>query len=181
MLPSNAGGINWGGLAFDTDSQTVVTFSMDVPFEVALIERDKFGAVYESGEFEGFEFARMSGTPYGMRRSLLGSPLGLPCTGPPWGVLVGIDMRAGTIKWKRSVGSVQDMAPAIFPNLELGMAGLGGPIITGGGVVFMAAVMDNYLRAFEETGKQYVVIAAGGHARIGTTPGDYVIAYSLPD
>jgi quinoprotein glucose dehydrogenase len=141
-----------------------------------------------------------------MRRSLLGSPLGLPCTAPPWGVLAAIDMREGTINWQRSVGTVQDMAPAIFPNLELGMAGLGGPIITAGGVVFMAAVMDNYLRAFdlddgetlwearlpaggqatpmtyylEETGRQYIVIAAGGHARIGTTPGDYLIAYALP-
>ena len=207
MLPGNAGGINWGGLAFDPASQTVVTFSMDVPFEVALIKRDEVEAVRESGDFEGFEFASMSGTPYGMRRSLLSSPLGLPCTAPPWGVLAAIDMRQGTIEWQRSVGSVQDMAPAIFPNLELGMAGLGGPIITAGGVIFMAAVMDDYLRAFdlkdgktlwearlpaggqatpmtyflEETGKQYVVIAAGGHARIGTTPGDYVIAYALPE
>ena len=92
-------------------------------------------------------------------------------------------------------------------SLELGMAGMGGPIVTAGGLIFMAAVMDDYLRAFdidsgavlwegrlpaggqatpmtyflEETGKQYVVIAAGGHPRIGTTPGDYVIAYRLPD
>ena len=149
----------------------------------------------------------MSGTPYGMRRALLSSPLDVPCTTPPWGVLTAIDMRKGTINWQRSVGSIQDLAPAIVPNLELGMAGLGGPIVTAGGVIFMAAVMDDYLRAFdlndgrtlwegrlpaggqatpmtyflEETGKQYVVIAAGGHARIGTTPGDYVIAYTLPD
>jgi quinoprotein glucose dehydrogenase len=121
--------------------------------------------------------------------------------------LTAIDMRKGTINWQRSVGSIQDVAPAIVPNLELGMGGLGGPIVTAGGVIFMAAVMDDYLRAFdlkdgntlwegrlpaggqatpmtyflEETGKQYVVIAAGGHARIGTTAGDYVIAYALPD
>ena len=87
------------------------------------------------------------------------------------------------------------------------MPGMGGPIITAGGVIFMAAAMDDYLRAFdlndgqnpvggtgcraggqatpmtyflEETGKQYVVIAAGGHARIGTTAGDYVIASRCP-
>ena len=94
-----------------------------------------------------------------------------------------------------------------MPNLELGMPGLGGPIVTAGGVIFMAATMDNYLRAFdlkdgkklwegrlpaggqatpmtyflEETGKQYVVIAAGGHGRLGTTGGDYIIAYALRD
>jgi quinoprotein glucose dehydrogenase len=206
-LPGYGGGINWGGLAFEPEDQVVVVFSMDVPMEVALIERDNLVSVYESGEYEGYEFARMAGTPYGMRRALLGSLLDVPCIAPPWGVLTAIDMRNGTISWQTSVGSIQDLAPAIVPNLELGMAGLGGPIVTAGGVVFMAAVMDNYLRAFdledgkilwegrlpaggqatpmtyflEETGKQYVVIAAGGHARIGTTPGDYVIAYALPD
>jgi quinoprotein glucose dehydrogenase len=207
QLPGFGGGINWGGLAFDPDSQTVVTFSMDLPMEVALIPRDKLRATYESGEFEGYEFARMKGTPYGVRRKLLDSPLGTPCTPPPWGWLASVDMRAGRINWQRKVGSIQDVAPGIVPNLELGMGGLGGPIITAGGLVFMGTVMDDYLRAFdlvdgellwearlpaggqatpmtyylEENGKQYVVIAAGGHARIGTTPGDYVIAYALPD
>jgi quinoprotein glucose dehydrogenase len=87
------------------------------------------------------------------------------------------------------------------------MGGLGGPIITAGGLIFMAAVQDDYLRAFdladgrtlwegrlpaggqatpmtyylEGTGKQYVAIAAGGHARIGTTAGDYLVVYALPD
>jgi quinoprotein glucose dehydrogenase len=206
-LPGYGGGINWGGLAFDPESHTVVTFSMDVPMEVALIRRDELRRTSESGDFDGQEFARMAGTPYGMRRTLLGSPLGVPCTSPPWGILAAVDMRKGTINWRRGVGSIQDVAPAIVPNLELGMGGLGGPIITAAGLIFMAAVMDDYLRAFdiatgdtlwegrlpaggqatpmtyflEDTGKQYVVIAAGGHARIGTTPGDYVIAYALPD
>jgi quinoprotein glucose dehydrogenase len=207
LLPGYAGGINWGGLAFEPDEQLVVVFSMDMPMEVVLIARDDLGRVYESGEFEHYEFARQTGTPYGMRRAMLGSPLDIPCTTPPWGVLTAIDMRKGTINWQRSVGSIQDVAPAIVPNFELGMPGLGGPIVTAGGVIFMAAVMDNYLRAFDlkdgktlwegrlpaggqatpmtyflaETGKQYVVIAAGGHGRLGTTGGDYVIAYALPD
>jgi len=207
QLPGFAGGINWGGLAFDPDEQIVVVFSMDLPTEVALIPREDLGAAYESGEFDDYDFARMTGTPYGMRRRVLLSPLDVPCLTPPWGVLTAIDMREGKINWQTSVGSIQDVAPAIVPNIELGMAGLGGPIVTAGDVVFMAAVMDDYLRAFdlkngetlwegrlpaggqatpmtyflEESGKQYVVIAAGGHARIGTTPGDYVIAYALPD
>jgi quinoprotein glucose dehydrogenase len=206
QLPGYAGGINWGGLAFEPDKQLVVVFSMDVPAEVALIARDELKAVHESGEFGHFEFARQYGTPYGMRRATLLSPLDVPCTSPPWGLLTAIDMRTGTINWQRSVGSIQDVAPAIVPNIELGMPGLGGPIVTAGGVIFMGSTMDNYLRAFdlkdgktlwegrlpaggqatpmtyflEETGKQYVVIAAGGHARLGTTAGDYIITYSLP-
>jgi quinoprotein glucose dehydrogenase len=207
QLPGFGGGINWGGLAFEPVSQTVVTFSMDLPMEIALIPRDQLRATHDSGDYDGYEFARMEGTPYGMRRRMLDSPLGAPCTPPPWGWLASVDMREGSINWQRKVGSIQDIAPAGAPNLELGMGGMGGPIITAGGVIFMAAVMDDYLRAFdlasgetlwearlpaggqatpmtyylEETGKQYVVIAAGGHARVGTTPGDYLIAYRLPD
>ena len=206
-LPGYGGGINWGGLAFDPASETVVTFSMDVPMEVALIPREDLRAAFESGDFDGQEFAGMTGTPYGMRRTLLGSPLGMPCTAPPWGVLASIDMRRGTINWQRGVGTIQDLAPAIVPNLELGTGGLGGPIITAGGLIFMAAVQDGYLGAFdladgrtlwegrlpaggqatpmtyylEATGKQYVAIAAGGHARIGTAQGDYLVVYALPD
>jgi len=206
-LPGYGGGINWGGVAFEPDTQTVVVFSMDVPMDVALFPREELDALRESGEYDNYEFARMSGTPYSMRRTMLGSPLDVPCIAPPWGALTAIDMKKGTINWQRSVGTIQDVAPAIVPNLELGMAGLGGPIVTAGGVIFMAAVMDNYLRGFdlesgdtlwearlpaggqatpmtymlEETGKQYVVIAAGGHGRIGTTGGDYLIAYALPD
>jgi quinoprotein glucose dehydrogenase len=206
-MPGYVGGINWGGLAFQPDEQTVVVFSLDLPMEVALIPRDDLGAVYDSGEYDDFEFARQTGTPYGMRRTMLASPLDIPCTTPPWGLLTAIDMRTGSFIWQRSVGTIQDVAPAIVPNFELGMPGIGGPIITAGGVIFMAATMDNYLRAFdlkdgktlwegrlpaggqatpmtyflEETGKQYVVIAAGGHGRMGTNNGDYVIAYALGD
>jgi quinoprotein glucose dehydrogenase len=207
QVPGFAGGVNWGGLAFEPDRQTAVVFALDVPMEVALIPRGQLDAVIESGDYDDYEIARMSGTPYAMRRKMLDSPLGLPCTAPPWAWLTAVDMREGTIAWRRPVGTIQDLAPAIVPNLELGMPGAGGPVVTAGGLIFMAATMDNYLRAFDiedgrtlwegrlpaggqatpmtyfldETGKQYVVIAAGGHARMGTTPGDYLVAYALPD
>ncbi len=207
LLPGYAGGINWGGIAFEPVNQVAVVFSLDLPMEVALIPRDDLLDVYESGKYSDYEFARQRGTPYGMRRTLLRSPLDVPCTKPPWGTLFAIDMTRGVINWKQSMGTLQDIAPAIVPNLELGMPGIGGPIVTAGGLIFIAAVMDDYLRAFdvdngnklweqrlpaggqatpmtyylEETGKQYVVIAAGGHSRMGTTTGDYLIAYALPD
>jgi quinoprotein glucose dehydrogenase len=183
-----------------------VTFSTNLAMEVALISRERLGEVYESGDFEGFEFARQEGTPYGMRRAPVMSFLGAPCIAPPWGTLTALDMQRGKIAWQRPLGTLQDIAPAIVPNLELGMPGVGGPIVTASGLVFIAAAADNYLRAFdidggkllwegrlpaggqatpmtyylEQTGKQYVVIAAGGHSRAGTTVGDYVIAYALP-
>ena len=207
LLPGYAGGINWGGIAFDTEQQIAVTFALNLPMEVALIPRDELATVYESGDYDGFEFARQTGTPYGMRRNLLASPLGVPCIAPPWGILSAVDMRKGEIKWQTSFGSIQDVAPAVVPNIEMGMPGAGGPIVTAGGLVFIAASMDDYLRAFDlasgdklwegrlpaggqatpmsyylgKTGKQYVVIAAGGHPKMGTTLGDYIVAFALPD
>ena len=103
------------------------------------------------------------------------------------------------------MGTIEDIAPALVPNFRFGVPNVGGPIVTAGGLVFIAAAMDNYLRAFdlatggelwkgrlpaggqatpmtyylEETDQQYVVIAAGGHPRLGTTLGDYLVAFSL--
>ena len=109
--------------------------------------------------------------------------------------------------WQVPLGTIEDAAPAIVPNFEYGVPGSGGPIVSAGGLIFIAAAMDDYIRAFDlesgeklweqrlpaggqatpmsyyldETGKQYIVIAAGGHSNMGTTRGDYVIAYALPD
>ncbi len=179
---------------------------MDLPMEVALIPRDDLRSVYESGDFDGQEFARQTGTPYGMRRDALLSTLDVPCIAPPWGILSAVDMTTGSIDWQVPLGTIQDVAPAIVPNFEYGVPGIGGPMVTASGLIFVGAAIDNYIRALdietgqrlwqgrlpaggqatpmsyflEETGKQYVVIAAGGHGRIGSTTGDYVIAYALP-
>lgn len=206
VFPGFGGGINWGGLAFDPDRQIAVAFAMNLPMEVALIPRDRLKDVYDSGEFEAQEFARQSGTPFAMRRYPLLSPLDVPCIAPPWGMLLAIDMESGVIRWQRPLGTIQDVAPAIVPNLEYGVPGAGGPIITASGLIFIAAAVDDYLRAFDiatgrklwegrlpaggqatpmtyfldDPGKQYIVIAAGGHGRIGSTGGDYLIAFALP-
>lgn len=206
LLPGYGGGINWGGIAFDPEKQVAVTFSLDLPMQVTLIPRDDFDRQRRSGDYGEQQFSRQTGTPYAMRRGVLFSPLRLMCTAPPYGVLSAIDMRRGTIMWQTSFGTNQDVSPAIVPNFNLGMVGMGGPIVTAGGLVIIAAVQDDYIRAFdiesgerlwvqrlpaggqatpmtyylEQTGKQYLVIAAGGHPRMETTLGDYLIAYTLP-
>ena len=207
MLPGYGGGINWGGIAFEPEHQYAVTLSWDLPMQVTLVPRDDLDRQRQSGDYDGQEFSRQSGTPYGMRRGVLFSPIEMPCTVPPYGVLSAIDMRSGSIAWQTSFGTNQDVTPAIVPNIEFGMPGMGGPVVTAGELVIIAAVQDDYIRAFEldtgeklweqrlpaggqatpmtyfleETGKQYLVIAAGGHPRFGTTLGDYVVAYALPD
>ena len=197
MQPGNAGGSNWGGIAFDPARQLAVANTMDLPFLVALVPRDQLHDEAHSGKYEGFEFARQEGTPYGMRRTAFKSGLGIPCVKPPWGTLTAVDMQHGTIKWRNPLGDTP------FVHMNLGMPGLGGPIVTASGLVFIAASLDDRFRAYDtETGKllwevklpaggqatpmtysvggrQYLVIAAGGY-KGDSTRGDYVIAYSLP-
>jgi len=176
---------------------------MDLPFVVTLIPRDELGRQYDSGLYKDWEFGRQSGTPYAMRRKLLDSPLGAPCTAPPWGKLVAVDLAAGKIAWEKPLGTSRDKAPWPFWYTE-GAPNMGGPLVTAGGLIFIGATTDNFLRAFdvangkevwkmrlpagaqatpmsyELNGRQYVVIAAGGHAKLGTTRGDYVMAFALP-
>ena len=128
---------------------------------------------------------------------------GAPCTAPPWGKLVAVDLAAGKIAWEKPLGTSRDKAPWPFWYTE-GAPNMGGPLVTAGGLIFIGATTDNFLRAFdvangkevwkmrlpagaqatpmsyELNGRQYVVIAAGGHAKLGTTRGDYVMAFALP-
>ena len=197
MRPGNAGGSNWGGVAYDPARQLAIANTMDLPFLVALVPRDQLHDEANSGKYDGFEFARQEGTPYGMRRTAFKSGLGIPCVKPPWGTLTAVDMQHGTIKWRIPLGDTP------FIHMNLGMPGLGGPIVTASGLVFIAASLDDRFRAFDtETGKmlwevklpaggqatpmtysiggrQYLVIAAGGY-KGDSTRGDYVVAYSLP-
>lgn len=201
--PGYAGGSNWGSGAWDPQRQLLIANVMDLPFVVTLIPRDQLSEEYDSGRYKGWEFARMTGTPYGMRRSLLKSPLGVPCTAPPWGKLVALDLAKGTIAWSKPLGTSRDKAMWPFWGIE-GAPNMGGPLTTAGGLVFIGAATDNFLRAFdtasgaevwkmrlpagaqatpmsyEAAGRQYVVVAAGGHAKLGTTRGDYLLAFALP-
>jgi quinoprotein glucose dehydrogenase len=197
MQPGNAGGSNWGGIAFDPKRQLAVANTMNLPFVVALIPRTELHDQSTSGNYREFEFARQQGTPYGMRRAAFKSNLGIPCVKPPWGTLTAVDMEHGTIKWQIPLGDTP------FIHMNLGMPGIGGPIVSAGGLVFIAASLDDRLRAFDTDsgkllwevrlpaggqatpmtysigGRQYLVIAAGGY-KGDSTRGDYLIAYTLP-
>ena len=136
------------------------------------------------------------------------SPIGLPCIAPPWGRLVAISLDRGEILWSRPFGTIPDALPDFVHALlswEPGLPSLGGPISTAGGVVFIGASMDGLLRAHDvetgeelwrvrppgapnatpvtvelDDGRQLVVVAAGGHGKLGTRRGDWVVAYGLP-
>lgn len=203
MLPGNIGGMAWGGAAYDPVHRLLLIPTNNLGAEVRLIPRADFARERET---EGrningdWEFAEQRGTPYGMARRLLRAPSGLPCVAPPWGVLNGVDADSGELKWTTPTGSFK---PNVTPP---GSPALGGPIVTAGGLVFMAGTLDPAIYAYDiETGKQlwrgglptsaratpmtfrgsdgrqYVVIAAGGHGVKGLAPlGDYLVAFALP-
>lgn len=201
--PFTGGGGNWGSAAFDPSRNLLVVNMSNVGAYVRLTAKTD-DDVRQETIVDGAETAPMEGAPYTMERAPLLSPIGLPCSPPPWGVLAGIDLASGDIVWRRTHGTTRDLAPGGL-SFELGTPTLGGPAITASGLIFIGAAMDDYLRAFDtETGaelwkgrlpaggqatpmaymhdgRQYVVIAAGGHARAGTKLGDYLVAYSLPE
>jgi quinoprotein glucose dehydrogenase len=206
LWPGYIGGVNWGGIAFDESRQRIFAAVNHLPMVVTLLSQDTLEQQMKSDDFPHSDFARQSGTPYGMRREPLLSPWGLPCTAPPWGTLVSIDLRRNRIVWQVPLGSTEGIGPWFAPTRNFGTPHMGGPIATAGDLVFVAAAMDSYFRAFDlETGRelwkyrlpaggqatpmtyragpdhrQYVVIAAGGHATLGTPRGDYVVAFALP-
>ncbi|MCR9096219.1 MAG: pyrroloquinoline quinone-dependent dehydrogenase [bacterium] len=204
MVPGNAGGQNWGGLAVDEERQRILVNQQDFPWKVALVERKDMP---EDLKFSGegyVELQPMKGTPYGMTREMITSPLGVPCSTPPWGTLASVDLSSGDIDWQVPLGGLRTLAPLPIP-WDLGVPNIGGPLATGGGLVFIGAAMENRFRAFDaETGdllwgtdtpyapiatpmtyrvggRQYVVIGATGYERVGLPPGDVFIAYALPD
>jgi quinoprotein glucose dehydrogenase len=83
LYPGYAGGVNWGGIAFDEQHQRVIAAVNHMPMVVTLLSQPEFEAQLHSGKYPHSEFGRQAGTPYGMRREPLLSPLGLPCNHPP--------------------------------------------------------------------------------------------------
>jgi len=205
-VPGYAGGVDWGGIAFDPRRERVIAAVNHLPTVEKLVPRQDLAREMHSEEFAHADVGLQLGTPFAVLRKPLLSPWGLPCTRPPWGTLVSVDLRRNRIVWEVPLGTTKNIGPWFAPTRTFGVPGMGGPIVTAGDLVFVAAAMDNYLRAFDvETGRelarfplpaggqatpmtyragpdqrQYLVLAAGGHGKLGTQRGDYVIAFALP-
>jgi quinoprotein glucose dehydrogenase len=207
-MPSNIGGAHWGGLAFDPRREIAMVPVNRVAAFVQLIRLDQLDtaeAHHNESRLDD-QYTRMHGTPYVMRRRIIrsGTGLNLPCTKPPWGALVAIDLKTGARAWEVPLGDPAGMRPefAALSKTPLGTPNLGGPIVTAGGVLFIGATMDRALRAFdvesgrelwkaqlpggaratpmtyEINGRQFVTIAVGGSEDWGK--GDHVITFALP-
>jgi len=207
QFPSTAGAMNWGGGSFDPRSNTLVTNTSRVGIYLRLLPKEAIGKEDSFDPSVGAPMgppAIIKGTDYAIEQRLFFSPFMIPCTAPPWSELVAVDLAKGEIKWKRPFGMIDKLSPIPLP-LEWGTPTAGGPISTAGGLTFIGATADSRLRAFEtesgkelwqvETprsshavpmtyeaeGRQFVVIASGGH--IFVTPkdiDDHLMAYALP-
>jgi quinoprotein glucose dehydrogenase len=198
--PNNMGIMNWGSVAIDPVRDVLIVNTSHIAGITQLVPRDTANAAFARGEW----LLAQAGSPYALRWTPLLSPWGAPCNRPPWGTLAAIDLRAGKRLWEVPLGTTRDLAP--FPLwFKLGTPNIGGPLVTASGLTFIGATTDDYLRAFDThsgaqlwqgrlpagpqatpmtyrlsaTGKQFVVIAAGGHRYMGTKLGDYLVAFSL--
>ncbi len=203
--PSVGGGPNWGGGGYDPQSHLMIVPSNRIPTIVTLVPREK--AVFQEGqaiEATSEMIFPVAGAPYVPKVQGLLSIFGAPCSKPPWAALTAVDLVNKKIAWEVPLGSVDKMSPIPLPMpWDLGMPGAGGPLVTGGGLIFIGYSLDDTLKAFElRTGKllwqgdlpaagtsvpvtyevegqQYVVIPAGGHSMYNSTMGDSVMAFRL--
>jgi quinoprotein glucose dehydrogenase len=209
LIPARIGGANWGRVAIDPARQIAVVAVNRIAEMVQLIPRDGFDlararATEQTRLGDDFEYNMMRGTPYVMRRRLLLAPSRLPCTPPPFGTLVAIDLRTGQKKWDVPLGS---MTAVLTPDIaahtqpDWGSVNLGGAV-AGEGVVFAGGALDRRLHAYDidtgrevwsaelpasakatpmvyrvESGAEHVAVAVGGGGAWGA--GDYVIAFRV--
>jgi quinoprotein glucose dehydrogenase len=199
VYPGNVGGVNWGSAAYDPQSHLMFANTNRLIAWNKLIPRSEYDAQTKTDQDNRVygEFGEQQGSAFGLYRTFLFSPGGTPCNAPPWGTTAAVDLFTGTIIWNVPLGT-------FTPGQHTGTINLGGPMVTAGGLVFTSATMDNIFRAFDSQtgkelwqyelpaggqatpmtytykGKQYVVIAAGGHGKLSTKQGDSVLAFAVP-
>ncbi|MCC5041678.1 glucose/quinate/shikimate family membrane-bound PQQ-dependent dehydrogenase [Xanthomonas campestris] len=208
----NHGGINWGGVSVDLQRGIMVMNSNRLPYTEHVYPRTVMNELGVMSVFNGSSktkgYMAQEGLAYGARKEPWMSPLNTPCVAPPWGYISGVDLRTQQVIWRRPLGTGYDQGPMGIPSktkFEIGTPNNSGSLATAGGVTFIGASLDNFIRGFDtrtgkqvwETrvpagpqaaplsytidGKQYIVAAVGGHDRMETKSGDSVIAWALPD
>ena len=201
LYPSTLGGNDWGSPAIDPVRKLMVVTTNHVPMSVKLVPRAQCSSM-------GYVDYPQTGSDYCAVVAPVFSPLGAPCTKPPWATITAVDLTTGRKRWTQPLGTLGPSVRWPFSRMGGGFS-VGGPSVTRTGLVFVGASMDPALRALDiesgrelwkaklpttatsvpmtyrlgENGRQYVVVAAGGHFALTgiAPPGDYVMAYALPE
>ncbi|WP_051417787.1 membrane-bound PQQ-dependent dehydrogenase, glucose/quinate/shikimate family [Roseomonas gilardii] len=205
QFPGSLGGMNWGSVSIDPTTSYMFVNDMRLGLANYMIPREKIPAGASGIEMG---VVPQEGTPFGAMRVRFLSQLGIPCQKPPFGTMSAIDLKTRKLVWQVPVGTVEDTGPLglrMGLPIPIGMPTLGASLATQSGLLFFAGTQDFYLRAYDsrtgrevwksrlpvgsqggpmtyaspKTGKQYVVVTAGG-ARQSPQRGDYVMAYTLP-
>lgn len=205
IFPSPGGGGNWGGAAYDPASNMLIVKGQNFANIFRLVpaaDDEQAAGLFEVSTLNRF----MEGTPYRIDGGRWESPFGVPCNPPPWGELTAIDLGSGQTLWRRPMGQVP-FGPFGMLKSPKAWGGpiSGGPMITAGGLIFMAGTMEGQFRAlnqdtgetvwsttlpapgmavpmtYELNGRQFIVIAAGGSALVGTELSDHLVAFTLSD
>ena len=203
LYPGNVGGSNWGGVAIDPARNLAFLPLNRIATLVELIPRESYrDEMARTGR--DFQIAPQSGAGFAMRRQTpFAAPDHVPCTPPPYGTLTAVNLETGAVEWEVPFGRIAAFA-AVPESERWGSPNLGGALATAGGLVFAGGALDDRLHAFDEDngrelwsfelpagvhaspmtyvagGRQYVVVAAGGHKELRTRAGDYIVAFSLP-
>jgi quinoprotein glucose dehydrogenase len=218
VFPGALGVVDWGGVAVDENRKILVANTSAIPYRDELMRRSEGPPAAQRDWLQtpppgqpqaNHAWSPMVGTPYIAHIVGFLSPLGIPCTQPPWGFEQAIDLKSGKLLWKRPIGTPEDNGPwgiKTHLHIPMGVPNIGGSIVTAGGLVFNGSTLDQYLRAYDlrtgrelwkarlpaggqatpmtyvspVSGRQFVVIDAGGHQGLKTQTGDYVMAFALP-
>jgi quinoprotein glucose dehydrogenase len=197
ILPGFDGGGEWGGAAVDRLTGVIYVNSSDVPWIGAMRDTALADSVTRRARASRHQVSPYDFVGYERWRD----SAGYPAIKPPWGTLSAIDLNTGDYRWRIPLGEHPRLAARGIT--DTGAEQYGGPIVSAGGLVFIAATMDEKFRAFDKdsgkllwettlpaagyatpatymvNGKQYVVIAAGG-GKLGTKSGDAYVAFALP-
>jgi quinoprotein glucose dehydrogenase len=210
--PGYFGGAEWGGVSIDVDRGIMTVNWSRMPAIVELINRpeaDSRGYRTFDGRAQGAPVQPMLNTGYAAKPGPFMSPLGIPCSDPPWGLITAIDLMSGRVIWNKPFGTGRDSGPLGISShlpITIGVPNIGGPVTTRSGLVFIGATAERSFRAYDvETGKelwqarlpgggqatpmtylsahsgrQFIVIAAGGKPSMHSKVSTKIVAYALP-
>lgn len=210
--PGYLGGMNWGGASVDPDRHLAVVNWNRVANYTRLVPRAEAGAIQPSitGGAHAGDPVPQIGTPFALLTAAFLSPLGIPCTEPPFGMIGVVDLTRRKMLWQQPLGSAADSGPLGYRShlpLWMGVPNQGGSLVTRSGLIFIAASQNRAIWAFElstgrklwearlpagghatpmtyvspKSGRQFIVLAAGGNASLQSGSGDYVMGFALPD
>lgn len=212
VQPGYGGGVNWGSVSIDADRGIMIVPSMTLPTKSQLLPRaeaDRRGLRVAPVHGPVNTGNPMANTPYGAANGPFVSPLGVPCTSPAYGRMTAVDLATGRVIWTKPFGTSRDTGPLNIPShlpLPMGVPFSGGGITTRGGLVFIAASVEQAIRAYDtatgeevwkarlpaggqatpmtyrapRSGRQFIVIATGGKPTLKTKQGTSLVAYALP-